>query len=112
MYINPKPRLELGKKVFLKELTKDSVMKEYDVTEATVNQWVKEYLQSEGINPIPEVISAPNDNIETYKEMFKEQLINELMLKDIEIERSKKGYAVKGGGRTKEFISINSKNSK
>jgi hypothetical protein len=38
MYINPKLRLELGKKVFLKELTKDSVMKEYDVTEATVSE--------------------------------------------------------------------------
>lgn len=44
--------------------------------------------------------------------MTKEELINELMLKDIEVARAKKGYAVKGGGKAKEFISIKDASSR
>ena len=33
-------------------------------------------------------------------------------IKDIEVARAKKGYAVKGGGRTKEFISIKGPSTK
>ena len=44
--------------------------------------------------------------------MTKEELIKEIMKKDIEVARAKKGYTVKGGGKTKEFITINNANSK
>jgi hypothetical protein len=38
--------------------------------------------------------------------MSKEQLMKELMKRDIEIARSKKGYAAEGSGTEKEFVSI------
>ena len=44
--------------------------------------------------------------------MTKKELINELMNKDIEIERLKKGYAVKGVGAKKEFVFIQDVNMK
>ena len=44
--------------------------------------------------------------------MTKEELIRELMRKDIEVARAKKGYAAKGGGKTKEFITISNVSSK
>lgn len=42
----------------------------------------------------------------------KKELINELMNKDIEIERLKKGYAAKGVGAKKEFVFIQDVNMK
>ena len=44
--------------------------------------------------------------------MTKEELINELILAKINEARAKKGYEVKGVGSSKEYISLNSKNSK
>jgi transposase len=44
--------------------------------------------------------------------MSKEQLLKELMRKDIENARLKKGYAVRGGGTEKEFVSLSGKNTK
>ena len=41
-----------------------------------------------------------------------ERLKLELMKKEIEIERLKKGYMVKGAGSSKEYVPINKKNSK
>ena len=35
--------------------------------------------------------------------MSKEELINEIMKKDIEVARAKKGYTVKGGGIASSF---------
>lgn len=41
-----------------------------------------------------------------------EQLKLELVKKEVECERLKKGYSVKGVGRRKEYVTINKKNSK
>ena len=41
-----------------------------------------------------------------------EELELEIMKKDIEIARLKKGYNVKGVGQEKEFVTIFSKNTK
>ena len=50
--------------------------------------------------------------IPNYQEMTKNELITELMKKDIEIARTKKGYNVKGGGKEKEYVILNDQNSK
>lgn len=42
----------------------------------------------------------------------KEKIVLELMKKDIEIARLKKGYMVKGVGAKKEFITTFNKNTK
>ena len=111
MYYTPKERLEIGRRVFAHALTKEEAAKEYDVTIPCIVNYVKEYMKANNIKPIPET----SDSFETFKdynEMSKEQLIAELMRKDIEVSRAKKGYSVKGGGKTKEFITISDSNTK
>ena len=44
--------------------------------------------------------------------LTKEELIDEVIKTRIELERTKKGYAVQGGGQEKEFICLKSLNSK
>ena len=44
--------------------------------------------------------------------MTKEELLDELIKAKIAEARAKKGYTVKGAGACKEFIPINTKNSK
>ena len=51
-------------------------------------------------------------DIEAYQAMSKDELINELIKAKVNEARAKKGYEVKGVGADKEFISLNSKNSK
>ena len=44
--------------------------------------------------------------------MSKEELIKEIMKKDIEVARAKKGYSVKGGGKGKEYNILSNASSK
>ena len=55
---------------------------------------------------------ASQSDIETYKAMTKEELINELILAKANELRAKKGYIVKGVGADKEYIPLNNKNTK
>lgn len=111
MYYTQKERIEIGCRVFTHEITKEEAAKQYDVTIPCIVNYVKEYMKVNNIKPIPEV----NESFETFQDyngMSKEQLIAELMRKDIEVSRAKKGYSVKGGGKTKEFIPISDSNTK
>ena len=47
------------------------------------------------IEPLPRGIKRPEPTAD-YRSMTKEEFINELMLKDIEVAHAKKGYSVKG----------------
>lgn len=51
-------------------------------------------------------------NIDTLKELFKDQLIDEIIKAKVEAERLKKGYMVKGDGQEKEFISLKKRSSR
>ncbi len=42
----------------------------------------------------------------------KEELIRELMRRDIEVARLKKGYSVKGGGSKKEYVTSSGSSTK
>ena len=49
---------------------------------------------------------------EDYESMTKEELIQEIIRAKINEERAKKGYAVKGVGAQKEYILLDSRNTK
>ena len=111
MYYTPRERLEIGRRVFAHALAKEEAAKECGVTIPCIVNYAREYMKEDGIKPIPEA----SDSFEASKdcgEMSKEQLIAELMRKDIEASRAKKGYSVKGGGKAKEFIAISDSNAK
>lgn len=111
MYYTSKERIEIGSLVYTHALTKEEAAKQYDVTIPCIVNYVKEYMKVNNIKPIPEE-SKSLETAKDYNEMTKEQLIVEIMRKDIEVARAKKGYSVKGGGKTKEFITINDSNTK
>lgn len=112
MYYMPKDRLDIGRKVFTHELTKEAAAREYSVSVQTIINYVKEYMKENHIPVIPEDADTLGIQTPNYSEMTKDQLINELMKKDIEVARAKKGYTVRGGGKTKEFSSIKDANTK
>ena len=111
MFYTPKERIDIGRLVFTREITKEDATKEYDVAIQSIVNYVKEYMKANNIKPIPETTDSL-ELMQDYSQMSKEQLIVELMKKEIEVARAKKGYLVKGGGKTKEFISIKDSNIK
>jgi len=112
MYYMPSERLDIGRKVFTHEMTKEAAAHEYEVSVTTIVNYVKEYMKKNHIDVIPEDADTLGIQTPNYSEMTKDQLINELMKKDIEVARAKKGYTVKGSGKTKEFNSIKDANTK
>lgn len=70
------------------------------------------------VNLYKATINAPKSlrpfsiSLRDYSSLSKEELINELMNKDIEVERLKKSYQVKEVGSKKVFVSIQDVNMK
>ena len=83
--------------------------------DTTFYRWLRKYLEngSDGLKSNTGKIKGGNKGIGMRKPKTKiEELELELMKKDIEIARLKKGYVVKGVGQEKEFVSIFNKNIK
>lgn len=106
-----KEKLDIGRRVYEHEIDRKEAADRLGVTEQTIYLYVREYLKSIGIDPLPKGTRRVEPS-KDYGSMTREELINELMLKDIEVARAKKGYAVKGGGRAKEFSILGDPNSK
>ncbi|MFA6874109.1 MAG: hypothetical protein WCR16_00625 [Bacilli bacterium] len=106
-----KEKLDIGRRVYERKQTAKEAAEENGVTLQTVYLYAREYMKSIGVDPLPKGIKRPEPSAD-YRSMTKEELINELMLKDIEVARAKKGYAVKGGGKAKKFISIKDASSR
>jgi transposase len=108
MAVKKEVRLQVGKALLDGSLTLDEARAKYKVGQTAVYNWECEYRESVGDEkPKPADQGSPD-----YGSMSKEQLMKELMKRDIEIARSKKGYAVRGGGSKKEFVSIKGSSTK
>lgn len=113
--MNIDERLAIGKKIYRNEISVDDAMKLYNVSRAGANNWLYEYRKSIGLSKKETLIPNKQEfvfNDDNYGDMSKADLINEIMKRDIEIERLKKGYTVKGVGAIKEFVTINNQNTK
>ena len=89
----------------------------YSTTRGLIRQWKIKYLKEgiEGLISKTGTVSAHHKNmgISLRKPKNKiEELELEIMRKDIEIARLKKGYLVKGVGQEKEYITTFDKNTK
>ena len=109
------------KEIIIKDYLSGTGIKEierkYQVHNPQVYQWVRKY-QENGINGLKSKTgkhSSPSSNKGLHLRKPKnriEELEIELMKKDIEIARLKKGYNVKGVGQEKEFVTTFNKNIK
>ena len=93
------------------------VGRKYGLTGWTINRWVNSYLKDgkKGLKSKTGKCGSGNpyaalSNKKNLTEV--ERLRLELAKKEVECERLKKGYTVKGVGQRKEYVIINKKNSK
>ena len=110
-------RLDIGRRMYNKEITYREAMEMYDISESCAHQYMTDYKKSQGITPqshnkSSSKVRSTSSEMDIYMEMSKEELINELIKAKANELREKKGYEVKGAGANKEFIPINNKNSK
>jgi len=91
--------------------------KELGITDTSISTWVRAY-EMNGVDGLKSKTGKCGSG-NPYSALFNkknlteiERLRLELAKKEVECERLKKGYTVKGVGRRKEYVTINKKNSK
>lgn len=104
-------------KDYLNGMGISSIVKKYQVRDFLVYRWLRKYQEKglEGLKSNTGRNSSLSKNKGLYLRKPKskiEELEIELMKKDIEIARLKKGYNVKGVGQEKEFVTTFNKNTK
>ena len=90
---------------------------EFNVARRQIYHWIKKYEEKglDGLISNTGKASTRHKNMGLYlrkPQSREEELEIELMKKDIEIARLKKGYEVKGVGPKKEFVTTFEKNTK
>ena len=112
-------RLDIGRRMYLREITYKEAMEIYGLSESAAHKYMADYKRAHSIplgnsggseRTTPSMKSSPD--MEAYMAMSKEELINELILAKANELRAKKGYEVKGVGANKEYTSLNNKNTK
>ena len=91
-----------------------TVARAHDISESLFYRWIEKY-QKDGIEGLRSKTGKhANPNAGKYERHLSEidKLKRELLKKEIEIERLKKGYQVKGGGAQKEFVTTFDANMK
>jgi len=91
--------------------------KELGITDTSISTWVRAY-EKNGINGLKSKTGKcgsgnPYSALYNKKNLTEIEMLKlELVKKEIECERLKKGYTVRGVGRRKEYVTINKKNLK
>ena len=121
-------RLEIGRQIYDREISQQDAAAKYNVGTRTIYRWKEEYKTENGlvgkyrskfgtskiqpVNPTEGITQSETKTLSEYESMTKEELIRELVMSKINEARAKKGYMVKGVGSEKEYIPIDSKNTK
>lgn len=111
----PKEKEKIVKDLISGKTTWVETHKKYNLSESTLSRWKYAYLEKgiEGLKSNTGKHKNQNAGMHLRKPKNKiEELELELMKKEIEIARLKKGYMVKGVGAEKEFVTIFDKNTK
>ena len=131
MKYSKEQRIDIGRQVYTHELSRLEASQKNEVSDSSLDVYVSLYKLVSGIQtqntrvairnktdktdrnePKPREDTSETWDIETYRAMSKEELINELIRAKVNEARAKKGYEVRGDGTNKEFISLSRKNSK
>lgn len=91
------------------------IERKYNISDSSFYKWKKQYDENglDGLKEHSIIKNKKNAGLHLRKPKNKiEELELELMKKDIEIARLKKGYNVKGVGAEKEFVTTFNKNIK
>ena len=107
-------RMEIGRQIYTHEITIGDAAEKYSLI-----WYMRQYRDlnhlppmSDGKDALKVINKAKKKNFDDLESLSREELIDEVIKARVETERAKKGYAVKGGGQEKEFISLSNSNSK
>ena len=121
MKYNKEERLKIGKRIYDGEISRFEAAEEYGIGEDTAREYMRYYRD---FNNLPYKESSrrkidikmpknsPPPELRELEKMSKEELIQEVIKERINTARLKKGDEVKGGGSLKEFIPLDSENTK
>ena len=131
MKYSKEQRIDIGRQVYTHEISRLEASQKYEVSDSSLDVYVSLYKLTSGIQTQNARVAVRNKtnktdkdenkqkatasgawDIESYRAMTKEELINELIRAKVNEARAKKGYEVRGDGTNKEFISLSRKNSK
>ena len=125
MKYSKEERLEVGRKIHESGLSNLNAGIMFGISEESARRYRILYEQSQGIKhdssrahkcPVDTAAlitpGEPMSSSDDYSSMTREELIKELMKSKIREARLKKGYLVKGVGADKEYILLDSKNTK
>ena len=112
-------RLDIGRRIYDGEISKYDAAEQYDISCETARDYMRLYHNENHLppkrgysvsdgTPIRKNLPEQN-NLEAYKAMSKDELIQELVKARIAEARLKKGYEVKGDG---SIIHYSSKNTR
>lgn len=111
--------LDIARRYVNGELTPTEAQKMLGVTRNGIYYWANEYRRSIGetvpTKPRNSAIReevAGTDELNRLSSLSREQLIDEVIRAKVGEARAKKGYEVKGGGASREYVSLSSKNTK
>lgn len=118
-------RLKIGQQIHESGLSDLKASKLFDICEESARRYRILYEHTAGVEHIHLATGKTSnsssqlkpsgiitDNSTDYESMTKDELIHELMESRIREERLKKGYVVKGVGANKEYIILDSRNTK
>ena len=113
----PEEKEKIVKEYYSSDHAQAKICSKYGISKAVLWHWVKKYEENglEGLKSKTGKASCSNPHAGLYLKKPKnriEELELELMKKEIEIARLKKGYTVKGVGAEKEFVTTFDKNTK
>ena len=113
----PKEKVQIVLRCINENIPYRALAKELGIHNETIRNWVIKY-QKDGLEGLKSKTGKcgsgnPYSALHVKKNLTEiERLRLELAKKEVECERLKKGYSVKGVGRRKEYVTISKKNSK
>ncbi len=114
-------RMDIARRVYSGELTVAAAAVQYALDISTIKGYLRLYRAENGLPPrvrqksasTPAYAEKEKDSaLKEYESMSKEELIDALVMAKINEARLKKGYSVKGSGAAKEFLPIDSRNTR
>ena len=103
-------RLEIGRRIYNRELSVYDAAAEYNINWYTARDYMREYRDLNNLDPMkrgPIGTSAITNQKKKYSDLetlTKEELIDEVIKTRIELERTKKGYAVQGVRKRNSYV--------
>ena len=114
---SPEEKEQIVLKCINENIPFNKLKRELGISDTTISRWVRAY-EKYGIEGLKSKTGKcgsgnPYAALHVKKNLTEvERLRLELAKKEVECERLKKGYSVKGVGQRKEYVIINKKNSK